>query len=45
MKSSIYNNLISQYRGDHEKVGRVQFKQKIECFANKFKNITMCDLI
>ena len=45
MKSSIYNNFICKYRGDHEKDGPVRFNEKIKILASKFKNLTTRDLV
>lgn len=40
-KDSIYNHLISQYKGDHEKLGLQEFRTQISKLANKYKGENM----
>lgn len=45
MKSSIYNNFICRYKGEHEIDGPERFNAGIQILANKFKNLTTRDLL
>ena len=40
-KNSIYNNFISQYKGDHEKLGLQQFRVQISQLADKYRGENM----
>lgn len=40
-KDSIYNNSISQYRGEHEKIGLQQFRVSISRYADTYKGQNM----
>lgn len=40
-KDSIYNNYISKYNGEHEKLGMQEFRKQISILASKYKGETM----
>lgn len=44
-KNSLYNQLVSKYRGEHEKMSAEEFKRQITVLSQKFKGKTMEDFI
>lgn len=40
-KDSIYNHFVSQYKGEHDKIGLQEFRVKISKLANKYKGENM----
>lgn len=44
-KNSLYNQLVSQYRGEHEKLPAEEFKRQITVLSQKFKGKTVEDFI
>ena len=44
-KNSLYNQLVSQYRGEHEKLPAEEFKRQITVLSQTFKGKTVEDFI
>lgn len=44
-KYSLYNQVVSQYRGEHEKLSAGEFKRQITVLSQKFKGKTVEDFI
>ena len=44
-KNSLYNQLVSKYRGEHEKMSAEEFKRQITVLSQKFKGKTVKDFI
>lgn len=43
-KDSIYNHFISQYKGEHDKLGLQKFRDIISQLADKYKGENMMTL-